>query len=291
MANPISLEAILKDMKLHHQFYIRGVINSMLPEFINGSDRVISENNISGEAIELMRGMVNDLVPDFIDREEGFVDSFGYDDINKKYNLGNLMRKPGFDVQSFEEQVKTSLGTFDVYKENGQMVIKDRYDFPEVGEWKEYSDLKTFMDYFDAIRKQPRKAQYFGARFIGERIMHDAMDTNLAVNIAIPPEPQTIDMDYDDDIEPDAPTFVFEGPMTNKRASLWKAFTNMFVSEAQAAGITSSNDNLDPRLTRDLSTMRVLQIKGKDPFPMDGNDEYGRMNDAQRAIADESSDF
>ena len=79
--------------------------------------------------------------------------------------------------------------------------------------------------------------------------------------------------------------------MTNKRASLWKKFTDMFVSEAQAAGITSSNDNLDPRLTRDLSTMRVLQIKGKDPFPMDGNDEYGRMNDAQRAIADESSDF
>ncbi len=235
MANPISLEAMLKDMKLHHQFYIRGVINSMLPEFINGSDRVISENNISGEAIELMRGMVNDLVPDFINKEEGFVGSFGYDDINKKYNLGNLMRRPGFDVQSFEEQVKTSLGTFDVYKENGQIVIKDRYDFPEVGEWKEYSDLKTFMDYFDAIRKQPRKAQYFGARFIGERIMHDAMDTNLAVNIAIPSEPQTVDIDYDDDIEPDAPTFVLEGPMTNKRAYLWKTFTNMFVSEAQAA--------------------------------------------------------
>ncbi len=235
MANPISLEAILKDMKLHYQFYIRGVLNSMLPEFINGSDRVISEKNISGEAIELMRDMVNDLVPDFADKEEGFVDSFDYKDINKKYKLGNLMRRPDFDVQSFQEEVKTSLGTFDVFKKDGQIVIKDRYDFPQVGEWKEYSDLKTFMDYFDASRKEPGKTKYFGARFIGERVMHDGMDNTLAINIAIPPEPQTVDIDYDDDIEPDAPTFVFEGPMTNKRASLWKTFTNMFVSEAQAA--------------------------------------------------------
>ena len=29
-----------------------------------------------------------------------------------------------------------------------------------------------------------------------------------------------------------------------------------------------------------------MQLKGKNPFPMDGNDEYGRMNDAQRKIAD-----
>jgi hypothetical protein len=235
MANPISLEAILKDMKLHHQFYIRGVLNSMLPEYINGSDRVISEKNISGEAIELMRGMVNDLVPNADELPEGFVGTFGYEDINKKYNLSNLMRREGFDVENFEEEVKTSLGTFRVYKEDGKMVIKDTYDFPEIGEWKEYSDLKTFMDYYDAIRKQPRKAKYFGARFVAERIMHDGMDTNLAVNITIPPEPQTVDIDYDDDIDPDAPTFVFEGPMTNKRASLWKTFTNMFVSEAQAA--------------------------------------------------------
>ena len=103
------------------------------------------------------------------------------------------------------------------------------------------------MDYFDAIRKQPRKAQYFGARFVAERIMHDGMDTNLAVNIAIPPEPQTVDIDYDDDIELDAPTFVLEGPMTNKRASLWKTFTNMFVSEAEAGQIDTefSQDMLD----------------------------------------------
>ena len=56
----------------------------------------------------------------------------------------------------------------------------------------------------------------------------------LKVNITLPEQMQTVDIDYDDDIEPDAPTFVFEGPMTNKRASLWKKFTDMVITPAEA---------------------------------------------------------
>ena len=281
MINPLTFEAMLKDMPLHQAFYIRGVLNSLIPEFMDGGDRVISEQNISGETIELMRSMVNDLVPNADELPEGFVGMFGYGDINKKYNLSNLMRREGFDVENFEEDIKTSLGTFGVYKENGRLV-KDTYDFPQIGEWKEYSDLKTFMDYYDAAREDSGKTDYFAARFIGERIMNDGMSNNLAIRIELPDNEQVVDMDYDDDLDPEADTFVFEGPMTNKRKTMWDKFSSLFVSEAEA----QTNDNVDPKLKRDLSTMRVLQIKGKDPFPMDGNDEYGRMNDAQRAIAD-----
>lgn len=286
----INLDAMLKNMPIHQSFYLRGVLNSLMPEFMDPYDRAITENNISGESIEMLRGLVQDLAPNFNEAEEGFVGSFGYDDINKKYNLKNLLRQEGLDVDTFEKQVKMGLGLFDVYKENGRMVIKDQYDFPTVGEWKEFNELKSLKDYAQASIQQPRKTPYFAARAYGERMMAEGDEGNLKINITIPDEPQVIDIDFDNDIEPTAATFVFEGPMTNKRKTLWDKFTGMLITPAEAQ-TGSSNDNVDLVGLNDLKTSRDLMRAGKAPFPMDGSDEYGRMNAAQRAIADESSDY
>ena len=279
-----TLNDMLKDMPQHYNFYLRGVMNSLLPEFMDPFDSEINERNVSGELLEALRLVVNDKYPNL---EEGEVQSIDYEDVQKFFNESSIFEQ-NYEIGTVGEQIRTTLGEFGVRKVNGKINIFDTYDFES-------------RDAFDAIKDVFNETRssgsiYPAARFMGGILMPEGPGGKprpdaLKVNITLPEQMQTIDMDYDDDIEPDAPTFVFEGPMTNKRASVWKAFTNMFVSEAQAAGITSSNDNLDPRLTRDLSTMRVLQIKGKDPFPMDGDDEYGRMNDAQRAIADESSDF
>lgn len=226
----VTLDAMLKDMPLHQNFYIRGVINSLLPEFLAADDRAITENNISGESIELLRSLVKTLAPDFDNAEEGFVASFDYEDINKKFNLKNLLREEGLDVSTFERDIKMSFGMFDVYKENGKMVIKDVYDFPAVGEWKEFSDLKTLKDYYNASKQDVGKTPYFAARYYGERNI-TADDNPLPVRIEIPDEPQVIDIDFDNDVEPTAATFVFEGPMTNLRKKLWDKFTGMFESE------------------------------------------------------------
>ena len=261
MINPLSFEAMLKDMPLHQAFYIRGVLNSLIPEFMDAGDRVISEQNISGETIELMRGMVSDLVPNADELPDGFVGTFDYEDINKKYGLSNLMRREGFDVKNFEEDIKTSLGTFRIHKENGKLVIKDTYDFPQIGQWKEYSDLKTFMDYYDAAREDSGKTDYFAARFIGERIMNDGMSNNLAIRIELPDNEQVVDMDYDDPLDPEAETFVFEGPMTNKRKTMWDKFSSMFVSEAKAGQVDDFVPlGLSPQQTRDFYENYTKQL-------------------------------
>ena len=290
-----SLNDMLKDMPTHKNFYLRGVVNSLLPEFMNPLDKNITENNISGEALELLRGIAESLAPDMKDGEVmqmeqyfGNVDQLlKSDEFLNKQSEGlkqTLAKNSDVENSMSAKDLRNALGNFGLTKVNGEYVVFDTYDFYPYYRQNTVGDDSVFQAVHDLIfLKDPQPI----AQEIGQVLMPEGADDNMKVRIRIPNEQQLIDIDFDNDIEPDAETFVFEGPMTNKRKTLWDKFTNIFISEAQA----QTNDNVDPKLKRDLSTMRALQIKGKDPFPMDGNDEYGRMNDAQRAIADESSDY
>jgi len=114
-------------------------------------------------------------------------------------------------------------------------------------------------------------------------------DDALKINIKIPKEPEIISTDYDDD--PIAEEFVFRGNMTSKRSGLFSSFMNIVFPQAEAATLPINDNGLDDRLKTDLGTQRVMQLKGRGgEFPMDGNDEYGRLNDAQRAIVDMDMD-
>jgi len=292
-----SLNDMLKDMTTHKNFYLRGVINSLLPEFMNPLDKNITENNISGEAIELLRGIAESLAPDMKDGEvmqmeqyTGNVDKLLYLDDKMLEETGTeglkqtLSENSNFENSMLANDLRNSLGNFGLTKVNGEYVVFDTYDFDPYYRQKTVGDDSVFQAMHDLIFLQDPQPI---AQEIGQVLMPENADDSMKVRIRIPNEQQLIDIDFDNDIEPDAETFVFEGPMTNKRKTLWDSFTSMLVTPAEA----QTNDNVDPKLKRDLSTMRVLQVKGKDPFPMDGNDEYGRMNDAQRAIADESSDY
>ena len=201
-----SLNDMLKDMPTHKNFYLRGVVNSLLPEFMNPLDREITENNISGESIELLRMLVEDRFPNM---EEG--------DINMLSGYGG------------NEEIELSLGQFGVTKENGQYVIFDTYDFEEVDQ-----------SYFDSIKESmgTKNILPFVSKLGGDLMPENpdgrSREDALKVRIRIPNEQQLIDIDFDNDIEPDAETFVFEGPMTNKRTTLWDTFTSMLVTPAEA---------------------------------------------------------
>ena len=66
------LNELLKALPEHQNFYLRGVLNSLLPDFIDPSDGVVNENNISGEALETLKIVVANLHPDI---KEGQVKS------------------------------------------------------------------------------------------------------------------------------------------------------------------------------------------------------------------------
>ena len=212
-------------MPLHENFFIRGVFNAVLPQFLNPFDDAITEDSISGELLEMLRVLAEEVAPDL---EDGQAVPINYDMMNKKYNLDNIFKKKEFSVDSFEEQVKMSLGSFMLYKENGRLRISDIYDFPEIGEWEQYNDVQTFDDYKKAIADNPDKKRYFYARFIGERMMNEGRDDNLKVNILLPQvaakEPES---DFEPPIPEDAESVVYRGPMTKKR---WNIFSGLISS-------------------------------------------------------------
>ena len=273
-----SLNDMLKDMPTHKNFYLRGVVNSLLPEFMDPFDSEINENNISGEALEALRIAATKIHPNL---KEGELQSINYEQMMKVFGDTSIFER-NYDIETVGDELRNSLGTFGITKENGQYVIMDTYDFEPRGGIEAVKEVVN--------ETMATGSAYPAARFIGGILMPEgpneqAAEGALRVRIKIPNEQNVIDIDFDNDIEPDAETFVFEGPMTNKRKTLWDTFTSMLVTPAEA----QTNDNVDLVNVNDLSTSRDLMRAGKAPFPMDGNDEYGRMNDAQRAIADEST--
>ena len=222
-----TLNDMLKDMPQHYNFYLRGVLNSVLPEFADPFDSEINENNVSGEYLEALRLIINDKYPNL---KEGEVGSFDYDDVQKFFKESSIFEQ-NYKIETEGEQIRTTLGYFGVRKIDGKINIFDTYDFESRG------SFEAIVDVFNETRASG--SPYPAARFFGGILMPEGpggkpRSDALKVNITLPEQMQTVDMDYDDDIDPDAPTFVFEGPMTNKRVSLWKKFTDMFVSEAQA---------------------------------------------------------
>jgi len=231
-----TLNEMAKDLPMHQNFYVRGIVNAFLPAFMNPYDKEITAGSLNGEALEMLRTVVDDLASDL---PEGFVASFGYEDINERFNLQNAFNTSEFDLTGFPEQIKMALGNFTVERKDGKLTVTDKYDFPPKGEWKMYNELESAGDYIRASAKEPSKRKYFAARFLGERFMTEGRDDILPVNIELPTEAQVIDIDFDDDPPAEAGNFVFRGGMTNKRKELWDNFTSMFVSEAKADEPTS----------------------------------------------------
>ena len=263
----VTLDGMLKNMPLHQNFYLRAVMNSFIPAFMAGTNRVLTEDALSGEAIEMLRGLVTDVAGDMPD---GFSTSITYDDIDKKYNLGDIYKQGGMDLSAFQNQVKMALGQFIVEKQGGKIIIHDKYDFPPPGSWKMYSNLKDFGDYIEASAKDISKAPYFASRFLAERFMAEGDEKNFAIRIELPEEEQVVNIDYDDDIPAGAENYVFRGAMTNKRKSIWDKFTSLFITPAEA-------DQLDKDFETHMMDLGIATPSELEGIRLNRPEEYQQL--------------
>ena len=222
-----TLNDMLKNMPTHKNFYLRGVINSLLPEFMDPFDSEINEGNISGEALEALRFAVSKIHPDM---QDGEIRSINYEQMMEVFGDTSIFER-NYDIATMGDELRNSLGQFGVTKEDGQYVIFDTYDFEPRGGFEAFKEV---------IKETSNTGEVYPmARFLGGIFMPEGPDGApaegaLRVRIKIPNEAQVVDVDFDNDIEPEAPTFVFEGPMTNKRKTLWDSFTSMLVTPAEA---------------------------------------------------------
>lgn len=215
-----SFDEMLKDMPMHYSFYLRGVANSLLPAFMNPMDREVTEKNISGEALEFLRLTAQALRPDLQEGEVAQINSQETWPMSEQFG-----------------DISKALGSFGLTKVDGQYVIFDTYDFSpkslsqtltgSMGTPSEISPASASDSIYGAAR-------YMGGVLMPENDDGSSRDDAMRIRIAIPNEPSVIDVDYDDDIPEGAEDFVFRGPMTNKRKSMFDAFTSMFISEANA---------------------------------------------------------
>ena len=97
-----TLNDMLKDMPQHYNFYLRGVMNSVLPEFMDPFDSEINENNVSGELLEALRLVINDKYPDL---KEGEVQSIDYDDVQKFFKESSIFEQ-SFEIGTVGEQIR-----------------------------------------------------------------------------------------------------------------------------------------------------------------------------------------
>lgn len=216
-----TLNTVLNELPMHQNWYLRGIVNAFLPQFMNPLETKITERSLNGESLAMLRGVAESFYPDL---EEGKTAPLDYDMINEKYGLKNIFAAGTFDVDTFGDEVKMSLGQFMVARENGKYVLYDTYDFPEVGNWKEFSELETAGDYAQQVVEQGGSgAAYFTARFFAERFMNESRDDNLKVRIELPEDDEVVRTDYDN--EATGENFVFRGPMTTLRKQIWDKFT------------------------------------------------------------------
>ena len=218
------LNELLKALPEHQNFYMRGGLNSLLPDFIDPSDGMITENNVSGEAIETLKIVVANLYPDI---KEGQVKSVNYNQMREILGDKSIF-KDGYNIDSMGDQLRVSLGQFGVTVEDGELYVFDTYDFSDKGGFDEF--LTSAQESFEEGSIYP-VARYMGGKLMPENPDGTSREDALRVKIKLSKEQKVVNTDFDDDINPNATTFVFEGGMTNKRKQI---FEKQF--ESQYAG-------------------------------------------------------
>lgn len=228
------LNELLKALPEHQNFYLRGVLNSLLPDFIDPSDGVVNENNISGEALETLKIVVANLHPDI---KEGQVKSIDYDDMMKVLGDKSIF-EDNYNIDTIGDQLRNSLGEFGVTVEDGELYVFDTYDFADRGGWKEF--VASAEETYQTGSIYP-VARYMGGKIMPENPDGSSREDALRVKIKLSKEQKLVNTDFDDDINPNATTFVFEGGMTNKRKQI---FEKQFESQYAGGFIENFFDTL-----------------------------------------------
>jgi len=230
-----TLDEIARDLPQHGNFYIRGVFNSLLPQFLNPFSDRITETEVSGEMLEALRSLADYYGKDL---QEGEIMSIDYDMVQDFFKENSVLED--FQIESIGDQIRTSFGAFALTKEDGQFVVRDAYDFEDyVGKEVRRTEKRApvFNDYRKAAIKAGMSEGLYGAArvmggyFMPEKDDRTSFDNALMVDIKIPKEPQVTESEYDVEPPEGAQDFVFRGPMTKKR---WSIFSGI-ISPAGAA--------------------------------------------------------
>ena len=217
----------------HASFYLRGVMNSMVTHYLpNKLPSTVTEDDVSGEYLEALRLVVERSAPDL---KVGEATGLTYDDVMDVLGGESIFKKEGGPtVESIGEIIRTTLGNFGVKKTKDGYEVFDTYDYEPVHEGGFKDHVKeAFSDYEN--ESFYAAARTMGGYFMPENADGSSKENALRVSIKIPQEPKVVNIDYDDDIPEGAEEFVFRGPMTNKRKSIWDKFTSMFITPAEAA--------------------------------------------------------
>ena len=202
--------------------------------------------------------------------------------------------------------IKMILGSFKVNRlEDGGYRVTDIYDFqnnndffrenfPAVTEYLDELGVEVDNNAFEVIGGAYQSATtgsfYPIARALGETFIPDTErpeeGASTFVDFTIPKEDEVLDIPMPSS-RPEEVMLQVENyrfptdPMDADRKNFLDKMLNFLIPSAEAGTL---NDNV--KILNDLQTFNKLKKGGYEPFPMDGNDEYGRLNDAQRAIVD-----
>ncbi len=141
--------------------------------------------------------------------------------------------------------------------------VFDTYDYEPVHEGGFKDHVKeAFSDYQN--ESFYAAARTMGGYFMPENADGSSKENALRVKIKIPQEPKVVNIDYDDDIPEGAQEFVFRGPMTNKRKSIWDKFTSMLISPAEATEARPEPSVGVPTPRPTIADMRRANAEGQD---------------------------
>ena len=303
-------------MKEYQAAFVRSLVNSIRPEFMD-SER-FDDASLSPEFIGTLRRVADYYYSsDAVTKKrmseysgnrnivEGLSNGqINYEMVDELLGLDNYFDNP--EYQGSGTDIKMILGSFKVNRQDdGSYRVTDIYDFSNENDYfrKNFPAVTEFLDDLDvevdnnafevmggAYQSATSGSLYPIARALGETFMPDDRSPeeggSTLVDFTIPKEDEVLDIPMPSE-RPEEMMLQVENykfptdPMDADRKNFLDKMLNFLIPSAEAGTI---NDNV--KILNDLQTFNKLKKGGYEPFPMDGNDEYGRMNDAQRAIVD-----
>ena len=178
------------------QSYGQGLLNSLMPQYIQAQGEAITERDMSGEAIETLRMISEKLYPELEEDEIGVID---YSDLPKILGAPNSDDLPQ--------------GMLQVSKRNGRYLITDDYPFQANGG-------QNLVEDFDG--DDLRTGGKYKMRDWARGVLNTTTNKNF-ISVTIPNEPAVVDIDYDD------PFYgVHYGEMTNSRKKKFDEYKTSF---------------------------------------------------------------
>tara|TARA_R100000149_G_C5875987_1_gene139837 strand:+ start:870 stop:1721 length:852 start_codon:yes stop_codon:yes gene_type:complete len=258
----------------HYGFYLRGILNSIQTYNLNPSRDMITEEDVSGEYVALLRVLLNAKEKSLgKPLEVGDELQVDYDFINKTLNLDSIY-KDGYNINEMGDIIKTSLGTFTAEKKPNGWQVRDTYDFDDLEFVPGYEDAtgqkspNTFANAFDASLESMNVyplARYFGGKLMPEEDGRSAKDSALTIQINVHNENKIEDTILAEEEYSDDSLFAFEGPMSSPREEIFNiAFKNVQEMGATRMGVPKPRpENLGTKIVDiELPTARLNKETG-----------------------------